>query len=167
MGRLSPSSENTIREQPVTEPVYNMDKLAPGHQPPGVDVYISARAPYTVNELYLNVQKYEYYANGNFVLPYVEDWNKSSLWYKEGYYTFGRTIFIDELAENDEDGITKPSLKAGTLGTTQVRGIWSTLKYLADQACDSHPWHTSYGYITMQVCLDDLARNIQAVRTAY
>ncbi|KAJ2965965.1 hypothetical protein NQ176_g10364 [Zarea fungicola] len=167
MGRLSPSSENTIREQPETEPVQHMDKLSLGQQPPGVSVYISAKAPYTVDELYLNVEKYEYYANGKFVLPYVEDWNKSSLWYKEGYYTFGRTIFTDDLLENDDDRIIVRVLKAGTLGTGQVSGIGGTLKELAYEAGDSHPWHTSYGYVTMQIYLDALARNIKTVKTAY
>ncbi|KAJ6781059.1 hypothetical protein PWT90_10880 [Aphanocladium album] len=67
--------------------------------PPSLDLYVSAVAPYTVDDMEFHVEASEHWADGTLVLPYVEGPLESRNYYpRPDFLPFGHDIFHNRAA---------------------------------------------------------------------
>ncbi|KAJ6789187.1 hypothetical protein PWT90_05908 [Aphanocladium album] len=101
MGRLSPSPANTIQADRVVTPPADAMRA----DTDSVPAYLSAHAPYSVNEMFVSTHELEYSADGKAYRGYVEDKLPQLEYYQEGYSAFGHEIFRhdqDDYYDHDE-----------------------------------------------------------------
>ncbi len=165
MGRFSGSPRDTIKAGPPSLPEEGLNKLSLEDQPEAVDAYISAKAPYVVDEMLIDVKNFERFADGKVIRGFVEDGPKSSLYYREGYYNFGRRIFDEHhgCGPNFEPNDSmKHHIKIGRMADIQLScSIDNWVAYLRDN-CDEDS--AIFNQAPIRIYLDAMARNIRTVR---
>lgn len=163
MGRCTSASKNTVKAEPRTLVLDHLNPLTLEEQPEAVvDTYISAQPPYLLDELILTCDDpYEHYANGAVIMPFVEDWSDASIYKREGYWNFGRTIFRDEDIDAPVNGIDSRVVAAGQFAASQLMGAVDAGFCHLWECCK---WKVYQFYLPpMKIYLDAVARNIRAV----
>lgn len=94
MGRLSTSSENTLKADAVKRRL-SAQELSVESKAGSIDVCLPAVVPYSVDEMLLLAYKSEYLSDCKAIRGYLEDILAKSPFYKEEHFCFGRSIFVE------------------------------------------------------------------------
>ncbi|TQV90383.1 Protein kinase-like domain [Cordyceps javanica] len=166
MGRLTASPKDTIKAGKPSLPEIGLNKLNLEDQPEGVDVYVSAKAPYVVDEMLVDIKHFERFADGKIIRGFVEDKPESSSYYREGYYTFGRKIFNEQHGRGPDFRPTdqaKTLLKTGRMSDTQLYCATSNwIEYLWASCSEDS---VRFNLAPIRIYLDAMARNIGTIKT--
>ena len=159
MGRISTSSEATLTADPEQRRL-SAEELNTESKTGSMDVYLSALAPYSVDQMLIHINEFEHLPDGKEIRGYNEDTESQSIFYKKGYFRFGRTIFTDPWEEDKE----LPYVREGKLASVDLfYGLSGAFEYL-------HSWYgstTSYDSVneqSLQIYVDVAAKCIGTIR---
>jgi hypothetical protein len=156
MGRLSTSSEAVLTADPGFA-----EELSAESKAGSMDVYLSAVATYSVEQMLIHKNEFEHWPDGKEIRGYNEDKQSQGIFYKEGYFRFGRSIFTVPWKDDKE----LSWVREGKLASNDLfYGIADAFEYLTTSWLGSiHSWDFDKEQ-TQLIYFDAAAKYIGTIR---
>ena len=162
MGRLSTSSEAILTADPVQRRL-SPEELNAESKTGSMDVYLSAIAPYSVDQLLIHINEFEHSPDGREICEYDDDTESQSIFYKKGYFRFGRSIFIDPCEEDWETPYAQIMREGKRASAELFYGLMDAFEYIPSWFRTMRSWDFDEEQ-TLQIYFDVAAKYIGTIR---